>query len=155
MLTCAQVAALDGAQVLLVALAVAVVLVQHVGVARLNLGLKDSEPQLLGTNHLARTALLLIPAGSNQRWVDVVVREAWMLRSAVMGAVGTGGYKSNLARRGKAGACRATWMGKVVGRDSHGAEEPVNIVIGKARHHASLLHHQRVPTGAQQALSAS
>lgn len=48
----AQVGALDGAQVLLVGLAVAGVLVQHVGVAGLDLGLQDREPQLLGADDL-------------------------------------------------------------------------------------------------------
>mmetsp|Transcript_20190 Transcript_20190/g.56240 ORF Transcript_20190/g.56240 Transcript_20190/m.56240 type:complete len:301 (+) Transcript_20190:1449-2351(+) len=56
----AQVGALDGAQVLLVGLAVAAVLEQHVRVASLDLGLQDGEPQLLGTYHPACTPHALI-----------------------------------------------------------------------------------------------
>ena len=55
-LTCAEVGALDGPQVLLVGLAVARVLVEHEGVARLHLGLHHREPQLLGLNGLASPA---------------------------------------------------------------------------------------------------
>lgn len=63
----AQVAALDGAQVLLVALAVAGVFVQHVRRAGLRLGLDDGVPELLGLHHPADTALLLVTATGN-RW---------------------------------------------------------------------------------------
>ena len=56
-----QVAALDGAQVLLVALAVAGVLVEHVGHARLYLRLDDAVPQLLRLDRLATSTFSLVP----------------------------------------------------------------------------------------------
>lgn len=56
----AEVGAADGAKVLLVALAVAVVLVQHEGVASLDLSLKNGVPELLGTNGLTTPTLLLV-----------------------------------------------------------------------------------------------
>jgi hypothetical protein len=56
----AEVAALDGAQVLLVALAVAAVLVEHVRVAGLDLRLEDGGPELLSLDDLASHALLLV-----------------------------------------------------------------------------------------------
>ena len=58
----AQVAALDRAEVLLVALAVAAVLEEHVGVASLHLRLEDCKPELLRGDGLEATALTLIPA---------------------------------------------------------------------------------------------
>ena len=52
----AQVGAADGTEVLLVALAVAGILVEHEGVAGLGLGLEDGIPELLGLNSLASLA---------------------------------------------------------------------------------------------------
>eukprot|EP00754_Rhynchopus_humris_P001505 Rhum_TRINITY_DN10876_c0_g1::Rhum_TRINITY_DN10876_c0_g1_i1::g.40448::m.40448 len=57
----AQVAALDRAQVLLVGLRVARVLVQQVRRARLDLRLKHREPQGVRRHRLQRTALTLVP----------------------------------------------------------------------------------------------
>lgn len=56
----AQVGALDGAQVLLVALPVAGILVQHVGSACLDLTLNDLGPQPLGLDGLPASAFSLI-----------------------------------------------------------------------------------------------
>lgn len=58
---CAQVATFDGTQVLLVALAIAGILVQHVGSACLRLGLNDGVPQLLSLHDTLRFPLLLVP----------------------------------------------------------------------------------------------
>lgn len=66
----AQVAALDGAQVLLVALAVAGVFVQHVRRAGLRLRLDDGVPELLGLHHPADTALPLVTATGNRRFSE-------------------------------------------------------------------------------------
>ena len=60
----AQVAALDGPQVLLVALLVAGVLVEHVRGPRLRLGLDDGVPHLLGLDHALGLACLLVPGGT-------------------------------------------------------------------------------------------
>lgn len=57
---CAQVTAFDGAQVLLVALAVAGILVEHVGCASLSLRLNDGMPHLLSLHHTLSFARLLI-----------------------------------------------------------------------------------------------
>ena len=56
----AQVGALDRAQVLLVGLGVARVLVEHVRVARLDLRLEDRKPQLLRLDRLLGAPLLLV-----------------------------------------------------------------------------------------------
>eukprot|EP00438_Fugacium_kawagutii_P014958 Skav234160 [mRNA] locus=scaffold572:66643:67359:- [translate_table: standard] len=53
---CAQIGAMDGAQVLLVGLPIAVVFVQHVGRARLHLGLQNPEPQVLSLDGLSTFA---------------------------------------------------------------------------------------------------
>merc|ERR1719234_1807752 len=58
---CAKVGTLDGPQVLLVALSVARVLVEHVGSSCLNLRLNNGIPQLLCFDGLLGPALLLIP----------------------------------------------------------------------------------------------
>lgn len=58
---CAQVAGFDGAQILLVALPVAGVLVEHVRRPSLCLRLNDSVPQLLSLHHTLSPAFLLIP----------------------------------------------------------------------------------------------
>lgn len=65
----AQVAAFDGAQVLLVALPIAGVLVEHVWRACFCLRLDDGVPQLLGLHHAPGSALLLVSAG-RQETVD-------------------------------------------------------------------------------------
>lgn len=57
---CAQIAGFDGAQVLLVALPVAGVLVEHVWRAGFCLRLDDGVPQLLSLHHAFNPALLLI-----------------------------------------------------------------------------------------------
>lgn len=57
---CAQIAGFDGAQVLLVALPVAGVLVEHVRCAGFCLRLDDGVPQLLGLHHAFSSALLLV-----------------------------------------------------------------------------------------------
>lgn len=57
---CAQIAAFDGAQILLVALPIAGILIEHVRCARFSLGLNDGIPQLLGLHHTLRPALLLV-----------------------------------------------------------------------------------------------
>jgi hypothetical protein len=56
----AQVGASDGTEVLLVALAVASILVEHEGVSGLGLGLEDGIPELLGLDRLTTLALPLI-----------------------------------------------------------------------------------------------
>lgn len=56
----AEVGALDGAQVLLVALAVGGVLEQHVGRAGLGLAFQNGEPQLLGLDGFAALAFALV-----------------------------------------------------------------------------------------------
>ena len=56
----AQVGALDGAEVLLVALGVGRVLVEHVGRAGLDLRLDDGGPELLGLDGLATASLRLV-----------------------------------------------------------------------------------------------
>ena len=71
---CTEVGALDGAQVLLVTLAVAGILVEHVGIAGLRLGLNDSVPQLLGLEGAPTTTFLLIPTVHNTR-CTVVLRK--------------------------------------------------------------------------------
>lgn len=58
---CAQVAGFDGSQVLLVALPVAGVLVEHVRCAGFCLRFDDGVPQLLSFDHALHPALLLIP----------------------------------------------------------------------------------------------
>lgn len=58
---CAQVAGFDGSQVLLVALPVAGVLVEHVWCAGFCLRFNDGVPQLLSLDHALGPALLLIP----------------------------------------------------------------------------------------------
>lgn len=67
---CAQVAAFDGAQVLLVALPVAGVLVEHVWRACFCLRFDDGVPQLLGLHHAFSSALLLV-SQDRQETVDV------------------------------------------------------------------------------------
>ena len=57
----AEVGTLDGAEILLIGLPVAGVLVQHVGGARLDLALNDRVPHLLGLDLLPRPTLLLVP----------------------------------------------------------------------------------------------
>lgn len=57
---CAQVAGLDGSQVLLVALPVAGVLVKHVRCAGFCLRLNYGVPQLLSLDHALRSTLLLV-----------------------------------------------------------------------------------------------
>jgi len=57
---CAQVTAFNGAQVLLVALAVAGILVEHVRCAGLCLRLNDGMPHLLSLHHTLNFALFLI-----------------------------------------------------------------------------------------------
>lgn len=56
----AQIAGFDGAQVLLVALPVAGILVEHVWCASFCLRLDDGVPQLLGLHHTFGSALLLV-----------------------------------------------------------------------------------------------
>jgi hypothetical protein len=56
----AKVGAADRAKVLLVALPVASILVEHEGVTSLSLGLEDGVPKLLGTNSLATLVLALV-----------------------------------------------------------------------------------------------
>lgn len=58
---CAQITAFDGAQILLVALTVAGVLVKHIRRTSLSLRLNDSMPQLLGFYHTFCSALLFVP----------------------------------------------------------------------------------------------
>jgi hypothetical protein len=59
---CAKVGTTDGSQVLLVALAVAGVFVEHVGISGLGLGFEDSIPQLLSTHCIAPTSFSFISA---------------------------------------------------------------------------------------------
>lgn len=66
----AQVAAFDGSQVLLVALPVAGVLVEHVWRACFCLRLDDGVPQLLGLHHASSSALLLV-SEDRQETVDL------------------------------------------------------------------------------------
>lgn len=58
---CAQIAGFDGAQILLVALPVAGVLVEHVWCTGFCLRLNDGVPHLLSLHHSLSPALLLIP----------------------------------------------------------------------------------------------
>ncbi len=57
----AQIAGFDGTQILLVALPVAGILVQHVRRTSFCLRLDDGVPQLLSLHHTLSSALLLIP----------------------------------------------------------------------------------------------
>ncbi len=72
---CAQVAALDGAEVLLVALAVAVVLVDHVGRAGLRLRLDDGVPQLLRLHCASPATLALVPVRNTSHCTTVRMRD--------------------------------------------------------------------------------
>ena len=58
----AEIRALQGAQMLVIRLAVAVVLEEDVGRARLHLRLHYRMPHLLRAHHTRRTALRLVPA---------------------------------------------------------------------------------------------
>lgn len=60
---CAQIAGFYGAQILLVALPVAGVLVEHVRCTSFCLRLNDAVPHLLGLHHTLGPALLLVPGG--------------------------------------------------------------------------------------------
>lgn len=57
----AEVRALDGAEMLVIRLAVARVFEQHIRSARLHLRLDDRVPQLLRAHHSARLSLGLVP----------------------------------------------------------------------------------------------
>jgi hypothetical protein len=56
----AQIGAADGSKILLVALAVASVLVQHVRITSLSLSLENAIPELLSTNGVSATALSFV-----------------------------------------------------------------------------------------------
>lgn len=70
---CAQIAGFDGAQILLVALPVAGVLVEHVGCAGFSLRLNDGIPQLLSLHHTFSPALLLVPDVKQEPFVRLVL----------------------------------------------------------------------------------
>lgn len=80
----AQVAAFDGSQVLLVALPVAGVLVEHVWRARLCLRLDDGVPQLLGLHNASSSALLLV-SEDKQETLDVIPEQVWWLGRTAAG----------------------------------------------------------------------
>lgn len=65
---CAQIAGLDGAKILLVALPVAGILVEHVGCAGFSLRLNDGIPQLLSLHHTFSPALLLVPDDKQEQF---------------------------------------------------------------------------------------
>jgi hypothetical protein len=78
----AQVRAADGTKVLLVALAVASVLVEHEGVTSLGLSLEDGIPKLLGTDSLATLVLLLVALVQSFELVTVDIGETGALIGA-------------------------------------------------------------------------
>lgn len=69
----AQIAGLDGAKILLVALPVAGVFVEHVGCAGFSLRLNDGIPQLLSLHHTFSPALLLIPDDKQEPFIRLAL----------------------------------------------------------------------------------
>lgn len=65
---CAKIAGFDGAQILLVALPVASVFVQHVWRTGFGLRLNDGVPHLLSLHHTLRPALLFISEDKQKAW---------------------------------------------------------------------------------------
>ena len=71
-----EVGALDGSKVLLVGLAVAVILVEHVGGSSLNLCVQDGEPQLLGLDGFASLTLTFVLLVEGLEFFSVAVGKA-------------------------------------------------------------------------------
>ena len=72
---CAQVAALDGSQVLLITLPVASILIQHVWVSCFSLCLNDGVPQLLGFDCFTPLTFTFIPAtlAMKSNWIHLEI----------------------------------------------------------------------------------
>lgn len=65
---CAQIAGFDGAQILLITLSIAGILVNHVWCTSFCLRLNDGVPQLLSLHHTLSPALLLISENQDHHW---------------------------------------------------------------------------------------
>src|SRR5690242_18678436 len=78
----AQVGAADGTKVFLVALPVGSIFVEHEGVTSLSLSLEDCVPQLLGTDSLAATTLLLVLLVEGDKLITVDISKARALVGA-------------------------------------------------------------------------
>lgn len=123
-------------QVLLVALAVAAVLEQHVRVARLNLRLQDGKPQLLRAHDAPRAPLLLIAA-----------RDGWRRWR----------HRGRCGRQGRAGRMRVSkrphcWQAAVSSRAAVNAhacsqERAARSQQPQASRHAAAALHARQPRG--------
>lgn len=85
-----EVGTLDGAEVLLVGLVVAVVLEEHVGGTGLNLSIEDGEPKLLSLDGLAAFAFLLVLLVESLELLTVAVGKARTLVGAHEGPVSVG-----------------------------------------------------------------
>ena len=85
-----EVGALDGTEVLLVGLVVAVVLEEHVGGTGLDLRIEDGEPELLSLDGLAALALLLVLLVEGLELLTVAVGEAGALIGAHEGPLAVG-----------------------------------------------------------------
>lgn len=72
---CAQIAGFDGAQVLLITLSVAGILVNHVWCTSFCLRLNDGVPQLLSLHHTLSPALLLISENQDHHWDRLALGE--------------------------------------------------------------------------------
>lgn len=78
----AQVGALDRSQVLLIGLAVAVILVEHVGRARLHLRVENSEPQVLRLDCFPRLSFRFILVVERFKLVSPNITQSWALVGA-------------------------------------------------------------------------
>ncbi len=85
-----KVGRLDGSQVLLVGLAVAVILVEHVGSSGFDLGVENGKPQLLRIDGLASLALAFVFFVEFLKLLSVAFREAWTLVGAHEGPLAVG-----------------------------------------------------------------
>merc|ERR1719500_1454665 len=84
---CTEVGALDGAKVLLVALPVASILVQHVGGASLNLALNDRVPDLLCLHSLPGSSFSLIFLIQSLKLLSPDLMQSWALVRTHQGPV--------------------------------------------------------------------
>lgn len=83
---CAQIAGFDGAQILLVALPVAGVLVEHVRRTSFCLRLNDGIPKLLSFHHTPSPALLLISEDKQEVWDRSALRNELLIKDRVCSA---------------------------------------------------------------------
>mmetsp|Transcript_23555 Transcript_23555/g.49046 ORF Transcript_23555/g.49046 Transcript_23555/m.49046 type:complete len:240 (-) Transcript_23555:705-1424(-) len=86
----AEVGGLDGSEILLVGLVVAVVLVEHVRGSGLNLRVEDGKPELLGLDGLPSLALLLVFGVELAELLSVAGGESGALVGAHKGPVAVG-----------------------------------------------------------------